>query len=57
MKHVERFFRQAATIAGKDLAIELSTGEIVTTSGFFAAYASALASATPTKSAPTSPGP
>jgi heme exporter protein B len=44
MKHLERFFRQAATIAGKDLAIELSTGEIVTTSGFFAVLVAVISS-------------
>ena len=44
MKQVERFFRQAATIAGKDLAIELATGEIVTTSGFFAVLVAVIAS-------------
>ncbi len=44
MKHLERFFRQAVIIAGKDLAIELSTGEIVTTSGFFAVLVAVIAS-------------
>jgi len=41
---VRRFFQQAAIIAGKDLAIELSTGEIVTTSGFFAVLVAVIAS-------------
>lgn len=44
MKHLQRFFRQAVTIAGKDLAIELATGEIVTTSGFFAVLVAVIAS-------------
>jgi heme exporter protein B len=44
MKHIERFFRQAVIIAGKDLAIEISTGEIVTTSGFFAVLVAVISS-------------
>jgi heme exporter protein B len=44
MKLFKRFFRQAGIIAGKDLAIELSTGEIVTTSGFFAVLVAVIAS-------------
>ncbi|EYF00413.1 heme exporter protein CcmB [Chondromyces apiculatus] len=36
--------RQALLVAGKDLAIELSTGEIVTTSGFFAVLVAVIAS-------------
>lgn len=44
MKHLERFFRQAVIVARKDLAIELSTGEIVTTSGFFAVLVAIIAS-------------
>lgn len=44
MKPLERFFRQTAIVAGKDLAIELSTGEIVTTSGFFAVLVAVIAS-------------
>jgi heme exporter protein B len=44
MKHLKRFFRQAVIIAGKDLAIELSTGEIVTTSGFFAVLVAVISS-------------
>jgi heme exporter protein B len=35
---------QAMLVAGKDLAIELSTGEIVTTSGFFAVLVAVIAS-------------
>jgi heme exporter protein B len=35
---------QAALVARKDLAIELSTGEIVTTSGFFAVLVAVIAS-------------
>ncbi|MDC0747038.1 heme exporter protein CcmB [Polyangium mundeleinium] len=41
---MKRFLKQAALIAGKDLAIELSTGEIVTTSGFFAVLVAVIAS-------------
>lgn len=44
MKQLQRFFRQAGIVAGKDLAIELSTGEIVTTSGFFAVLVAVIAS-------------
>lgn len=44
MKHFKRFLRQAVIIARKDLAIELSTGEIVTTSGFFAVLVAVIAS-------------
>jgi heme exporter protein B len=36
--------RQALLVAGKDLAIEISTGEIVTTSGFFAVLVAVIAS-------------
>jgi heme exporter protein B len=36
--------RQAALVAGKDLSIELATGEIVTTSGFFAVLVAVIAS-------------
>lgn len=36
--------RQALYVAGKDLAIELTTGEIVTTSGFFAVLVAIIAS-------------
>ena len=36
--------RQVLLIAGKDLSIELSTGEIVTTSGFFAILVAVIAS-------------
>lgn len=38
------WIRQALLIAGKDLAIELATGEIVTTSGFFAVLVAVIAS-------------
>jgi heme exporter protein B len=38
------WFKQALLVAGKDLAIELSTGEIVTTSGFFAVLVAVIAS-------------
>jgi heme exporter protein B len=38
------WIRQALLVAGKDLAIELSTGEIVTTSGFFAVLVAVIAS-------------
>jgi heme exporter protein B len=38
------FLRQVLLIAGKDLAIELVTGEIVTTSGFFAVLVAIIAS-------------
>ena len=38
------WFTQARLIAGKDLAIELSTGEIVTTSSFFAVLVAVMAS-------------
>ncbi len=41
---MKRFFRQAAIIAGKDLSIELATGEIVATSGFFAVLVAVIAS-------------
>ena len=44
MNKMSRFFRQAVTIAGKDVAIELVTGEIVTTSGFFAVLVAVIAS-------------
>ncbi|HZF47838.1 MAG TPA: heme exporter protein CcmB [Polyangiaceae bacterium] len=36
--------KQALLVAGKDLAIELATGEIVTTSGFFAVLVAVIAS-------------
>jgi heme exporter protein B len=36
--------RQALFVAGKDLSIELATGEIVTTSGFFAVLVAVIAS-------------
>jgi len=44
--HVQRpsWIRQAALVAGKDLSIELATGEIVTTSGFFAVLVAVIAS-------------
>jgi heme exporter protein B len=38
------FFAQALLVARKDVAIELSTGEIVTTSGFFAVLVAVIAS-------------
>jgi heme exporter protein B len=38
------FFTQAALVTRKDLSIELSTGEIVTTSGFFAVLVAIIAS-------------
>jgi heme exporter protein B len=38
------WFRQVGLIARKDLAIELSTGEIITTSGFFAVLVAVIAS-------------
>lgn len=38
------WFRQVGLIVRKDLAIELSTGEIVTTSGFFAVLVAVIAS-------------
>lgn len=38
------WIRQTLLIAGKDLAIELATGEIVTTSGFFAVLIAVIAS-------------
>ncbi len=38
------FFRQVALVAKKDLLIELATGEIVTTSGFFAVLVAVIAS-------------
>ena len=38
------FVRQVLLITGKDLAIELVTGEIVTTSGFFAVLVATIAS-------------
>jgi heme exporter protein B len=38
------WLRQALLVAGKDLAIELATGEIVTTSGFFAVLVAVIAS-------------
>lgn len=38
------WIKQALLIAGKDLAIELATGEIVTTSGFFAVLVAVIAS-------------
>jgi heme exporter protein B len=38
------FFRQAWLVAKKDLQIELATGEIVTTSGFFAVLVAVIAS-------------
>lgn len=41
---MKRFFKQAAIIAGKDLSIELATGEIVATSGFFAVLVAVIAS-------------
>jgi len=41
---LKRFFEHVALVAGKDLAIELSTGEIVTTSGFFAVLVAVIAS-------------
>lgn len=41
---MKKFLQQAAIIAGKDLAIELATGEIVATSGFFAVLVAVIAS-------------
>jgi heme exporter protein B len=38
------FFKQVAIVAKKDLRIELATGEIVTTSGFFAVLVAVMAS-------------
>ncbi|MCK6590278.1 MAG: heme exporter protein CcmB [Polyangiaceae bacterium] len=38
------WLKQALLVAGKDLSIELATGEIVTTSGFFAVLVAVIAS-------------
>jgi heme exporter protein B len=43
-KKLPGFFSQVALVTGKDLAIELSTGEIVSTSGFFAVLVAVIAS-------------
>ncbi len=44
MALLTRFFRAAIAIAWKDLRIELRTGEIVTTAGFFAVLVAVMAS-------------
>jgi heme exporter protein B len=41
---VRRWWREAAAVARKDLAIERATGEVVTTTGFFAVLLAVLAS-------------
>lgn len=43
-QHRPSWIRQALLIAAKDLAIELATGEIITTSGFFAVLIAVIAS-------------